>query len=104
MKVTRATRKALSRFAIHTGALWLVQILPLAWVLSGPTWDQYWQLRQVYRPGLTVYRWALDGWLPARFFSPFDRTGVILGFTFAAMLYALLAVGLWVLVRKIMKK
>lgn len=71
--------------------LWVLQLLTLGWLFANLTWDNYWLCRGVYRPGLMFFQYLAGGILPGHYFSPISRTGVMTGFAFASLLYAVIA-------------
>jgi hypothetical protein len=85
--------------------IWVAQIATLAWFFRDVTWEDYWFCRSIYRPGLRLFNHAGEGLLPGHFFSPFDRRGILAGFCFASLAYALaLGAGIFVTHRAIMRK
>jgi len=85
--------------------LWAVQIATLAWFFCDVTWEDYWFCRSIYRPGLRLFTAAGEGLLPGHFFSPFDRRGIMAGFLFASLTYAVAGVtGLFITQRAIARR
>lgn len=83
------------------GCVWAAQVVTLVYFFMDLTWENYWFCRWLYRPGLRLFRWVGEETLPGHFFSPFDRRGVLAGFAFASLSYAIIAVGLFALIRRI---
>jgi len=81
-------------------AVWAVQVTTLAWFFFDVTWEDYWFCRSIYRPGLRLFNYAGEGMLPGHFFSPFDRRGILVGFLFASLVYAIAVVGAMFVARK----
>lgn len=80
---------------------WVTQLAVVGGCLHGSPWNGYWAFRGLYRLGLRLFALAGRGTLPDHFFHPLDRTGVLAGFAFAALVYAAalgIAVGLLLLV------
>ena len=76
--------------AAATSALvaWVTQLAVLGCCLHRSPWKSYWLFRDLYRPGLDLYAALGRGRLPDSFFNPLDRTGVLTGLAFAALVYA----------------
>lgn len=91
-KLRRKTRQARRGIVIPMLVAWAIQLGALGYFFANLTWDRYWSLRWLYRPGLRLFEMLFGGLLPGHFFSPIDRTGVLSGFAFASLLYACLAV------------
>jgi hypothetical protein len=73
-------------------AAWAVQFGFVLYFLVNLTWQNYWFCRALYRPGLILFAALFRGILPSHYFSAFNRTGVISGFAFATLVYALVLV------------
>jgi hypothetical protein len=73
-------------------AAWGAQLALVFYFLMNLTWQNYWFCRALYRPGIVLYGELFRGLLPGHWFSGVNRTGVIAQFTFATLVYAVVAV------------
>jgi hypothetical protein len=80
---------------------WGAQVATLVYFFANLTWENYWFCRWIYRPGLKLFSAIGRGILPDHFFSPFDRAGVLAGFAFASLLYAVALVAGTIVTRRV---
>jgi len=92
------------RVAGVIAVVWVLQVVVLVWLLDRAGWDDYWALRRIYRPGLRVFSGLFDAVLRPEFFSPLNRRGIVVGFSFAALLYTVCVMGAFVLGRMLWKR
>jgi Na+-transporting NADH:ubiquinone oxidoreductase subunit NqrB len=91
----------LRTFVLGVLAAWVLQLSIVFYYLVNLTWQNYWFCRGLYRPGLILFAWLFKGVLPGYFFSAFNRIGVITGFAFATLFYALVLVSICMLFQQI---
>lgn len=84
--------------------VWAVQCAVLIYFLLTQTWSTYWFCRDLYKPGYTLFAWVGRGVLPEQCFNLFSRTGVLVSFAFAALLYAAVAIAGVGLARQLAKR
>lgn len=89
---TVKARKAISEWTWTILILWVLQVGVLLYFLMTQTWSTYWFCRDLYKPGLSLFSMAGRGFLPGEWFNLFSRTGVLISFTAAALIYAAFAV------------
>jgi hypothetical protein len=82
----------LRMYVLGVVAAWGAQLALVFYFLMNLTWQNYWFCRALYRPGLVLFSDLFRGILPGYFFSGVNRTGVIVQFTFATLVYAVAAV------------
>ncbi len=71
---------------------WVLQMGALLYFLQTQTWSTYWFCRDLYKPGLALFSLVGSGFLPSECFNLFSKTGVLISFTAAALIYAALGV------------
>lgn len=77
-----------ARWTVIWLALWLAQLAWLYHVLGRPTWSEYWQMRGLYRPGISAVETTGANHLPAYVFNPLSPTGARWAFILSAAVYA----------------
>lgn len=95
MAVARRVRKIRKQAVLHLRWvfwIWVAQLVMLGWFFWNLTWSDYWFFRGFYRPAIRlighVGETILAGWI----FNPFDRTGVLVCFAMATLVYAMVVV------------
>lgn len=86
------TRAHARRCTLAIGLIWLVQLVALGYFFTTAAWTTYWFCREVYGPGVALFRLLARPLLPARLFSPLDPVAIFLAFASAALIYATLMV------------
>ena len=89
---TAKVRKTLSEWSWMILILWILQVGVLIYFLVTQTWSTYWFCRDLYKPGLALFAMAGRGFLPGEWFNLFSKTGVLVSFMAAALIYSALAV------------
>src|SRR5690606_39570031 len=85
---TRQAKKAISEWSWTILIVWVVQVALLIYFLLTQTWSTYWFCRDLYKPGLALFSLMGRGILPGECFNLLSRTGVLISFTAAALIYA----------------
>mgnify|MGYP001049305126 CR=1 FL=1 len=89
---TRRAKKAFSEWSWTILIVWVVQVALLIYFLLTQTWSTYWFCRDLYKPGLALFSLIGRGFLPGECFNLLSRTGVLISFTAAALIYATVGV------------
>ena len=95
MAVARRVRKLKKQSVIHLKWifwLWMAQLVLIGWFFWNLTWSNYWFFRGFYRPGIRLIGHMGETVLAGSVFNPFDRTGVLICFMLATLVYAVVVV------------